>query len=81
MDFNDTPEDIGAIAEFISDFTNLEYYELLPYHPLGEDKYRSLGLECRLNGLKPPSQERVRDLANAARRHSIPVRVPGEKSA
>lgn len=79
--FNDAPEDIEAIAEFVMRLSGLEYYELLPYHPLGEDKYRSLGLEYRLNGLKPPPRERMRDLADAARRRGVPVRVPGEKSA
>lgn len=40
--FNDTAEDIGAIAEFLGRYENFRY-ELLPYHRFGERKYRMLG--------------------------------------
>lgn len=41
---NDTEEEIAAIAEFARFLKNTVNYELLPYHALGEGKYRALGL-------------------------------------
>jgi len=41
-DFNDTPEDIRAIADHVARLGIRELH-LLPYHRLGESKYRLLG--------------------------------------
>ena len=41
---NDNKEEITAIATFAKSLKNLVKYELLPYHALGEQKYRALGL-------------------------------------
>jgi pyruvate formate lyase activating enzyme len=75
---NDAPEAIGAIADFARTLPALAAYELLPYHPLGLGKYRSLGLECRFDGARPPDGARLRALAAEAARRGIPVRVAGE---
>jgi len=77
--FNDSTDAIRAIAEFTSPFRKLEYLELLPFHRLGESKYRSLGLETRTSHLDPLSRERMTELADAARTVGIPVRVAGEE--
>ena len=45
--FNDSVEDITAIADFIKDKANVQY-ELLPYHRLGQAKYLALGREYPL---------------------------------
>lgn len=74
---NDTPEEIAAVAEFIRDFPNLEYYELLPYHPLGTSKYHSLAMDYALEGLKGPQPDHIRALATAARAFGIEVRTAG----
>jgi len=76
---NDREEDIRAIAGFISSFPNLEYYELLPYHPLGTGKYDSLGMEYALKGVKRPDPEKMRALATSAREAGIEVRTSGDK--
>lgn len=51
--FNDTPEEIEAIARFIFYTLNLppsDYLELLPYNKLGEEKYKYMGIKAvRLN--------------------------------
>jgi len=72
--FNDTEEDIGAIAELAAGFPNLVAYELLPYHPLGEGKYKSLGMPYRAAGLKTPDKAEVEYLRKSAARCGIPVR-------
>lgn len=42
---NDSEEEITAIRDFVRTLRHAEAYELLPYHPLGEDKQRALGQE------------------------------------
>lgn len=41
--FNDTEEEISAIAARLTEHRNLLYYELLAYHPLGINKKAQLG--------------------------------------
>lgn len=72
---NDSADDIGKIACFISLLHNLEYYELLNYNPLGESKYRGLGAENLLAAAKPNSNEKMEELADVARQLGIPVRI------
>jgi pyruvate formate lyase activating enzyme len=75
---NDTPAEIGRIADFIAAFGNLLYYELLAYHPLGQGKYESLGLDCPA-GLDRPGPEQMRALAAEARKRGIPVRTADDR--
>jgi pyruvate formate lyase activating enzyme len=72
---NDTVEDIAAVAEFAATLPSLEYYELLPYHPMATSKYRSLDQEYDAADLKPPSKEQMAALADVARRSGIDVRT------
>jgi pyruvate formate lyase activating enzyme len=72
---NDTAEDIAAIAGFVADFPSLEYYELLPYHPMATSKYRSLDQEYDAADLKPPTKALMAELAEIASQTGIPVRT------
>jgi len=77
---NDTPEQIGAIADFIAPLSCLVCYDLLPLHPLGAGKYESLGMDCRAADLPMPSAAAMRKLAEEARERGITVRVAGQKN-
>jgi pyruvate formate lyase activating enzyme len=63
--FNDTSDEIGAIARFVGGHANVQY-ELLPYHAFGESKYGFLGRSCELNGIRPPDHDHMRLLKSAA---------------
>jgi len=84
---NDTPEEIGAIAAFVRRLADLRSekrhrpdgchdisLELLPFHRLAGDKYRSLGLDYRARDLTQPSKEKMAQLVKMARVHGITVR-------
>ena len=58
---NDLPGDIDAAVRFCSGLVNLSGVELMPYHPLGEGKYKALGLEYERR-MAPP---KPRDLDRA----------------
>jgi len=52
--FNDTEEEITAIADFIRDRSHGEIeYEILPYHRMGQAKYEYLNREYMLSGIVP----------------------------
>ena len=52
---------LEKLAEFVGTLGNVRKVEVLPYHSLGEIKYEKLGIKYRLKGLKPPSEERIRN--------------------
>lgn len=56
---SDYDEDLIALNEFIKSLDNVERVEVLPYHTLGVYKYQELGIPYKLEGIEPPSQERV----------------------
>jgi pyruvate formate lyase activating enzyme len=71
---NDTDDEIAAIAAFVSDFPNLMYYELLPFHPMGGGKYESLDMKYGARGFSSPSKEQMDHLVEVAARYGIQVR-------
>ncbi|MEE4312604.1 MAG: glycyl-radical enzyme activating protein [candidate division KSB1 bacterium] len=82
--FNDTEAEIGEIAAFIRDLYEIRVkygkmeeedagirYELLPFHQMAGDKYRSLDMEYRAKDLKPPDKSRMEELKNILIAHGI----------
>lgn len=60
--FNDTPEEIRAIAVFADKLPGVEDIYLLPYHRLGQDKYEGLGRPYLMPDILPPEPERMQML-------------------
>ncbi len=57
---NDSRDDICSLAKLIGSFpaiANLHRIEIIPYHRIGEGKYRSVGLEYKLKSQKVHSAE------------------------
>jgi len=52
--FNDTPDEIKAIATFADKLPGVDEIYLLPYHRLGQDKYDGLGRIYELPDILPP---------------------------
>jgi pyruvate formate lyase activating enzyme len=79
---NDTPEEIAAIAAFVRQLADLKLdgsaplpsLELLAFHPLAADKYRSLGLDYKASKLQAPTEERMEELRRAAASCGITIR-------
>lgn len=63
---NDSDENIYSTAKLAADLS-VSALELLPYHNLGESKYRQLGREYTLSGIKNPSKERMEEIAGIAK--------------
>ncbi len=75
--FNDTVEEITAIAKFAESLPNVHELHLLPYHRLGQDKYEGLGREYTLAHITPPTKEHMEELLAAAEHASggIPTKL------
>lgn len=58
---SDFDEDLHALRNFIDTLPNVEKIEVLPYHKLGVYKYEALGMDYPLEGIEPPTEERVRN--------------------
>lgn len=56
---SDFDEDLYKLAEFIDTLANVERIEVLPYHKLGVYKWEELGYDYPLQGVEPPTEERV----------------------
>lgn len=70
---NDTEQEIGGIARFLSEIGGSVSYELLRYHRLGNAKRESLGLLAEA-GFTIPSAQRIGELASVAREFLPDVR-------
>ncbi|TEB05425.1 4-hydroxyphenylacetate decarboxylase activating enzyme [Pelotomaculum schinkii] len=77
--YNDDDENIKATAEFIIKYVGgcLRQVQLLPYRPLGVEKYEALGMEYTMKGselTEPDSYlSRVRGLAEVFQSYGIPA--------
>ena len=57
----DNDEYLYKLADFIKSLKTVERVEVLPYHTMGEVKYKNLGMDYALKGVEPPARERVQN--------------------
>lgn len=57
---SDDRKDMEKLKEFIGTLSNVEKVEVLPYHTMGEAKYKKLGIPYPLSGVKPPDEESLK---------------------
>lgn len=58
----DNDERLQAAAEYISQYSCIERVELLPYHIMGEAKYKKMGIPYPLEGIPPLQSERLNEI-------------------
>ena len=75
--FNDTEEEIRQIAQFAAELPGVRRLHLLPYHRLGQDKYQGLGRAYTLEGLTPPTPEKMEALLQAAQSSGLICQIGG----
>lgn len=60
----DIDDHLTRLGEFVKTLKNVDKFEVLPYHTMGEFKWRELGIPYQLEGVKPPTKERVQNAKN-----------------
>lgn len=55
----DKDEYLKKTREFIDTLDTVMKVEVLPYHTLGEYKWKELGIPYKLEGVEPPTQDRI----------------------
>ena len=57
--YTDDADDVQKLAEFVAALGNVERVEILPFHKMGEYKWKELGLSYALADTQPPSEETI----------------------
>ncbi len=53
----DAEANVAAVADYAATLPTATRVEVLPFHQMGADKWRALGLDYQLDGVEPPSYE------------------------
>ena len=53
-------EYLDKLGRFLGDMTNLKALDVLPYHDMGREKYKSMGMEYPLEGVQPLDKEKAK---------------------
>lgn len=72
--YNDTPENMTEAAAFLKE-CSLSTVNLLPFHRMGESKYRQLGLEYPFGEVSPPDAEQMNDLRRIFEKANIACHI------
>jgi pyruvate formate lyase activating enzyme len=65
------------IARFAASLPNVNELHLLPYHRLGQDKYKGLGRTYELPELLPPADEKMQRLLAKAKTTGLKCQIGG----
>ena len=66
---NDDEEHIKNLKDFIKDIPNVERVELLPYHSMGKEKYKKLGIDYKLVDTPDMDIEKCKILQNLLKKY------------
>jgi len=72
--YNDSEENIKAVAEFVVGM-KVERVDILPFHQLGSKKYERLGITYQLNEVKPYPEEQVEAFKKALESYGLEVSI------
>ncbi len=55
----DCQDDVDRLAAFAGSLGTVQRVDVLPFHQMGEHKWKQLGIDYKLHGVEPPSKEVV----------------------
>ena len=73
----DTEANLTAIADFLAARPSLGRVALLVLNHLGDQKYKRLGIENRIDGLRPPSADRMAELCRRFEAYGLHCSIGG----
>jgi pyruvate formate lyase activating enzyme len=72
--FNDDNENLDALSTYLSPL-GIREIDILPYHELGNDKYRRMNLSSGMENVVPPTSAEMETIAARLRRDGFSVRI------
>lgn len=66
-------EDLERMAQYLSRFTVIKRVEILPFHKMGEYKWKQLNLNYELGDTQPPEKESIENIKNILRKYRLNV--------
>lgn len=69
----DRDDYLERLADFVKELKSVEKVEILPFHKMGEFKWKELGLEYQLDKVESPTVERVENAKNIFRSRGIKI--------
>jgi len=75
--YNDSEENISKTAAFAGSLPGVEELDILPYHRLGEPKYKRLGKRYCLTGTGAFPQDRLGPIRGIIENYGLRVRIGG----
>lgn len=71
--FTDDEEDLHAWAKYVSQFSNIERIDILPFHQMGIHKWEQMGKDYKLKEVQPPTQSQLEKAETIFRSYNLPV--------
>jgi len=75
--FNDSEAHIDSLAAYLEELKEIRQVNILPYHRLGQSKYRKYGINSSFRGTEPPSIELLERIKDQFRNYNLPVVIGG----
>lgn len=69
----DEPDDVRQLARFVAGLKNIERFEVLPFHQMGQNKWRELGQRYPLEGQPAATEEQAEQVRAVFRAAGCPV--------
>ena len=63
----DHPDDVTQIARFCAEQGNVQRVDVLPFHQMGQYKWKKLDLDYKLNDVEPPTNDQVQQVCRQFR--------------
>ncbi|MBE7082780.1 MAG: pyruvate formate lyase-activating protein [Clostridiales bacterium] len=64
---------LNELAQFLTKFKCVKSVDLLPFHKLGEHKWKTLNLDYKLYGTPSPTQEQMQLARQVFKKHNLPM--------
>jgi pyruvate formate lyase activating enzyme len=74
---NDSAQNLQETADFVHQLNTLQTFDILPYHRLGEMKWRQLEMEYEVSDLTPHTELEIEEIAKFFRLRGITVKIGG----
>lgn len=71
--FNDAVDEMTLIADLVSSLSGIKQVTLMPYHSLGESKYKTLGLTYQFDSSQKVSEDKLSFFKKIFEDRSLPI--------